>query len=335
MRWIPLLAALTAFALTTIATPRSAAANCGAEGCPLSAHGPEATLGRFTLGVRYQSIEQDRLWDGSHQVSAEDLHEDGGEPHEIELLTRTRGWSVDARARLLPRLEVSLAVPYLDRVHRHSLEHHPGFSVESEWRMKGVGDATAIASWTAFAPAAPGGSALVLQAGAKLPTGETDAGEVDGEQPEPPARLGSGSTDFMAGVQYRRAFTVRSLSGGSSVLPLSVGVSGRFNGRGTDRYRSGNEWQADLGASYPLARALRLLAQVNGSGHGRDDSGETDAEPHHTGGTAVFASPGLQADLLPGISAFGYYQFRIWRHTNGPQLVSPYHLVFGLGCSLH
>jgi hypothetical protein len=220
-------------------------------------------------------------------------------------------------------------------VHRHALEHHAGFFVESEWRMRGVGDATALASWTAIAPAGPHGHSLVLQAGAKLPTGETDAGDVDGEQPEPPARLGSGSTDVVAGAQYHRAFAVRSLAGGTTALPVSVGASVRLNGRGTDRYRSGNEWQADLGTSYPLARTLRVLAQVNAAGHRRDDTGETDAEPHHTGGTAIFASPGLQANLLPGVSAFGYYQFRLWQHTNGPQLVSPYHLVFGLACSLH
>lgn len=46
------------------------------------------------------------------------------------------------------------------------------------------------------------------------------------------------------------------------------------------------------------------------------------------------ASPGLQAKIRSGISAFGYDQFRLYQHTNGPQLVSPYHLVFGLGYTL-
>lgn len=320
--------------LAALAAPRPAAANCGAEGCTLSPMGPEASLGRFTLGFRYQVIEQDRLWDGTHAVSAADLHEEGGEPHAIEQLTRTRSWSLDARANVWPRLQLSVAVPYVDRIHRHAVEHHAGFLLESEWRMRGVGDATALASWTALAPAAPGGATLVLQAGAKLPTGETDAGDVGGEQPEPPARLGSGSTDFVAGAQYRRAFAVRSLTGARAALPVSLGASVRMNGRGSEGYRSGNEWQADLGGSFPIVRAVRALAQVNASGHGRDHVGETDAEPHHTGGIAVFASPGLQADLLPGVSAFGYWQFRLWQRTNGPQLVSPYHLVFGLGCSL-
>lgn len=313
---------------------RPAGANCGAEACPLAPMGPEAPLGRVAFGLRYQAIDQDRLWDGTHAVDAAGLYEEGGEPHAVEQLTRTRSWSLDARANVLPRLQLSVAVPWLDRVHRHAIEHHPGFLLASEWRMRGIGDATALAGWTALAPAAPGGGTLVLQAGAKLPTGETDAGDVGGEQPEPPARLGTGSTDFVAGVQYRRAFAVRSLAGVTSELPLSVGASVRVNGRGSERYRSGTEWQADLGGSYPIVGAVRALAQVNASGHGRDQVGDTDAEPHHTGGVAVFASPGLQAELLPGVSAFGSCQLRLWQRTNGPQLVSPYHLVFGLGGSL-
>lgn len=334
MHRIARFAALAALGLAALAPPRAADANCGAESCPLASRGPEASLGRFSFGVRYQFVEQDRLWDGSHEIGAADVQHAGGAAPEIEQLTRTRSWSMDARARLLPRLELSLAVPYLDRVHRHALEHHAGFFIESEWHMKGMGDATAIASWTAIVPAAGGGASLVLQAGAKLPTGETSAGEVGGEQPEPPARLGTGSTDFVAGASYRRAFAVRSLSGATTALPISLGASARVNGRGTDRYRSGNEWQVDLGTAYPLVHSLRVLAQVNASGHQRDQVGDTGAVPHHTGGTTVFASPGLQARLLPGVSAFGYYQFRLWQHTNGPQLVSPYHLVLGLGCSL-
>lgn len=322
---------LAALALASLALPRTASANCGAEGCPLSPHGPEATFGRFVFGVRYQFVEQNMLWNGSGEISPEDAHEDDGEPHELEQLTRTRSWNVDARANLGTRLQLALTVPYLDRIHRHTLEHHPGAFYDYEWHMTGIGDATAFATWAVMKPSGPGGSLLVVLAGAKLPTGETDAPLVLDEQPEPPARLGSGSTDYVAGAQFTRTFGTRSLSGEPGMLPLSLGVSGRLNGVGTENYQSGDEWQADLGCSYPVVRWMRVLAQVNASGHAKDDVGDTDAEPHHTGGETVFASPGLQADLLPGVSAYGYYQFRLYQHTNGTQLVSPYHLVFGLG----
>lgn len=331
MRSLHGLGSLAVLVLVSLAFPRAAAANCGAEGCPLSAHGPETRLGRLVLGVRYQFVEQNMLWNGSGEISPEDAHVDDGEPHELEQLTRTRSWNIDARANLGQRLQLALSLPYLDRVHRHALEHHPGAFDEYEWHMTGFGDATALASWSAVKPSGFGGSSLVFLAGLKLPTGETDAPIVLDEQPEPPARLGSGSTDYVAGAQFTRVFGTRSPSGEPGSMPVSLGVGGRVNGVGTENYKAGDEWQADLGCSYPLVTWMRVLAQVNAAGHARDDVGDTDAEPHHTGGEVVFASPGLQVDLLPGISAYGYYQFRLWQHTNGTQLVSPYHLVCGLG----
>lgn len=331
MRSLHGLVLFAVLALALLALPRTAAANCGAEGCPLSPHGPETRLGRLLFAVRYQFVEQNMLWDGSGEISPEDAHEDDGEPHELEQLTRTRSWNIDARANVGQRLQLALSVPYLDRIHRHTLEHHPGAFQDYEWHMTGFGDAVALASWSAIKPSGFGGSSLVVLAGVKLPTGETDAELVLDEQPEPPARLGSGSTDFVAGAQFTRTFGARSLSGETGTLPVSLGVGGRLNGTGTENYKAGDEWQADLGCSYPLVHWMRVLAQVNASGHARDDVGDTDGEPHHTGGNVVFASPGLQADLLPGVSAYGYYQFRLWQHTNGVQLVSPYHLVFGIG----
>ena len=68
--------------------------------------------------------------------------------------------------------------------------------------------------------------------------------------------------------------------------------------------------------------------------HARDNVGTTDAEPHSTGSTALFASPGLSLAIVPGMSMFGYYQFRLYEHTNGPQLTAPYHLSLGLGYTL-
>jgi hypothetical protein len=326
---------LAVLGLLAAAFPTAALANCGAEGCPLASQGPEVTRGAFSFNLGYQAIEQNGYWNGSHSISsAEALAVEGGTGHIVEQLTRTRAWTLGARARLTDRLDVTLALPWIDRVHRHALAHHPGYFIESEWHMQGLGDASAAANWTVLAPADPGSGTLRVTLGAKLPTGKRSAAEVDGESPEPSARPGSGSTDAMFGAAYHRAFGVRTPRGTSGSLPLMASAGARVNGKGTSGYRMGNEWQADLGSSYPLHRGIRLLAQLNLSGHARDDVGETDAEPHNTGGTALFASPGLQADLIPGVSAFGYYQFRLWQHTNGPQLVSPFHLNFGLAYTL-
>ena len=321
--------------LITLLHTRAAGANCGAEGCPLSPQGPEAALARYSLDFGYQYVEASRSWNGNHEISAEQaLEAEGGLGHVVEQLTLTRSYFVNARARLTHRLLLIGTLPYIDRIHRHSLAHHAGFYIPSEWHMQGPGDATVLANWSVLASSHPGSSSLVLQLGAKLPTGETQVEVVNGELPEPPARPGSGSTDALLGAQFRYSLEAPAPGHRVTSVPLSLGVTARLNGRGTESYRIGNEWQANLSTSYGLTRAVQVLAQLNGTMHARDNVGTTDAEPHSTGATALFASPGLRVEVVPGMSVFGYYQFRLFEHTNGPQLVAPYHLSLGLGYAL-
>jgi hypothetical protein len=131
-----------------------------------------------------------------------------------------------------------------------------------------------------------------------------------------------------------RSIVAPTLGGRVTSIPLSLSVMAHLNGSGTESYRIGNEWQADLGAAYALGRGVQLLVQINASAHARDGVGTTDAEPLSTGSTALFASPGLLLEVAPGVSLFGYYQFRVAEHTNGPQLVAPYHVSVGLGYAL-
>jgi len=317
-----------AIAAALVAAPGFARANCGAEGCPLDSHGPETLFGRFSMDVAYQYIQADRHWDGSHEISEDEaIAAEGGLGHILEQLTTTRSYNFNARARLTDRLMLSASVPYIDRVHRHALVHHAGYLIESEWHMRGMADASVLANWTALRAS---DHSLVLQLGVKLPTGQTNVEVVDGETPEPSARPGSGSTDALLGAQYVHRFTGRTFRGLSASIPVSLGVAARINGTGTEEYRMGNEWQAHMGASVPLVRRVLLLGQLNASAHARDDVGNTDAEPHNTGNTALYASPGLRAELTPGVAMFGYYQFRLYEHTNGPQLTAPYHLSLGM-----
>ena len=67
----------------------------------------------------------------------------------------------------------------------------------------------------------------------------------------------------MIGAQYLHSILARTLNGLSATVPLSASVTARVNGRGTEGYRMGNEWQANVGAGYPLTRRVQLLAQLN------------------------------------------------------------------------
>ncbi len=78
-----------------------------------------------------------------------------------------------------PALLDALGRAYLAADYRHALEHHAGVFYESEWHLRGLGDANAMANWALVAPSDLRGTALTLQAGVKVPTGDTQAEEIN------------------------------------------------------------------------------------------------------------------------------------------------------------
>jgi len=323
MRRLVLMAAGLCGLLLALAVT-AALANCGAENCPLNPQGLESSGRPWSFDVGYQYIDQDVRWDGT---SRNDQVEEVG--HITELFTRTSLWSLNARGRLLPRLRLFATLPYVQREHEHELQHHTGFFIPSHWEYEGVGDATLLAQWNAWGSVQSGIGAVTLQGGAKLPTGKRHVEEIDGEEPEPPARPGTGSTDALLGVQLMRHWTVGAPGGRRTSLPLILSVLGRWNGEGTDGYRMGDELHPSLSSAYEVWNGISVLGQLNAVFHGRDEVGNTDAEPHHTGGTSVYATPGLRVALPGNTAIYGYWQARIYERTNGPQLVAPAHLIVG------
>jgi hypothetical protein len=334
-RIVPALRGATVVLALAACGPGWARANCGAEGCPFAPQGPEAAHGRYSFDVAYQAINQDRLWQNGHAISEEEaLAAEGGIGHILEQETRTRTLTLNARARLTDAIMLTASWPWVDRFHRHELAHHAGFFIPSEWHFQGPGDASLIGSWRAWGGANPTAATLTLQGGIKLPTGQRHVEEVNGEEPEPPVRPGSGSTDGQLGLQWSRVATMRTVHGERAGVPLSVSLVGRWNGVGTEGYRTGSELQLALGGGYPVTRWAHAIAQINAVSHGRDDVGQTDATPGHTGGTAVYASPGLRLEVAPGLTAYAYWQARLYQYTSGPQLSAPYHLSFGTAYAL-
>ncbi len=318
---------LVALGLVTI-TSGGALANCGSENCPLQPFGPERMHGRWTFDLGYQSIDQDKLWNGSEETG-----ETEGVGHVTERLTDTEAWLGTLGFAVTPRLQVQAVIPYLDRRHAHDFEESPGVFTSSEWHSTGLGDAHVMGNWRAAGHPETGG--LAIQAGIKLPTGSTDVEEIDGEVPEPPARLGTGSTDGIFGATLSQAVDVPVPGGQRGAMGLGLSVLGRVNGHGTEEYKVGNSVQGNLTADYPVAAWADLLFQVNGVIAARDDVGETDAEPHETGSETLYLTPGAAVHLSSGLGAYAYWQIRTYAHTNGPQLVAPSHFIFGMSYALH
>lgn len=323
-------AAFVCLLVAAVLAPAPARATCGSDMCTLDLRGPESGRGKYSFELGYQFIDQDHVRIGTEPSTVGAIP---GEHNEIE--TRSKIWSATGRAVLSPRIAVSATLPYVNRFHAHEHEHHEGagFYELQEWDYSGLGDALVTGYFTPGGTFLPAPYSVSLQLGMKLPTGRRNVPEVDGQQPEPMARPGTGSYDELIGLQVRRPVTTKTFGGAGVPVTFALGVSGRLNGKGSEDYAVGDELAVNLSGGWALTSAVTFLGQVNSRFRGKDGAGLTDTDVDRTGGKAVYATPGLRVGL-GGVSVYSYYQARLYEKVNGIQITAPSHLMFGMSYSL-
>jgi hypothetical protein len=303
-----------------LALPSAALASCGAENCPLD-HANRWSEAPFSFEVSYQYIDQNQPRVGTDDVSV------GAIPrHHDEIRTLNRATTGRATYRFAGAWSVSAALPYIERFHAH-IHNHLGVPEYERWEYNGIGDLE-VDGLRAFG----GGenrSRYFATAGVKMPTGVTDVRNEAGDQPEPAARPGSGSWDFLAGLgtEWRVGGTGADQAGS---IPLRLSVTGRLNGRGTEEYRIGSQVQAHLASELPIGNTFALLGQANFRVKGKDDVGASGLEEEDTGGSWLYLSPGLRVSTGTRASIYGLVQIPVYQRVNGIQLVSDANLYLGV-----
>jgi hypothetical protein len=313
--------------------PTAAHATCGAEGCPFVRRGLSAEAGWFSFDLRYQDVTQDKLWVGNGEASLDEIIADAEAHGEVELYTRTRSWVGEAHAALGSRFAVSATLPYINREHRHWIRHTPTYNplFLDVWKYEGLGDATVLGQYTALRGTEH--VYVALQAGVKLPTGRR---HVPGEDRinfgfesslEPSARPGTGSTDGLVGAIASVSLPWR------RVMPVTISGLARFNGKGTDDYRVGDEFQAGLSTGWSPIERVQVLGQLNYAAHGSDEAGEG-AEAVHSAMRSVFLTPGVRVRVLQSLAVYGLYQSRLWGKSDQATVVAGGHFLVGTSYSL-
>jgi hypothetical protein len=301
--------------------PSLALASCGSEHCPIDL-GMLWEHSSLVFDLSQQYIDQDQPRVGTHDAVV------GAIPSpEDEIRTVNRITTARAIYQPSPRWTVTAGLPYVSRFHEH-VHNEPGNPPELQrWSFAGVGDLEAQASRNFGGEG--GGRRSHLMAGFKAPTGVRHVDEFDGEEPEPPARPGTGAWSALVGGGTQWSVPVRMPGGAHAAMPLRLGILGRANGRGTERYRIGSELQSNLGLSYPITRSVEVLLSGDFRIRAKDDVGSTDAEAGNTGGTWGYASPGLRVEI--GKTAFtGVLQLPVYQRVNGINLVSSANLYFAV-----
>lgn len=218
------------------------------------------------------------------------------------------------------------------RIDGHMHRHHDG-EMELHSDMKGeesgLGDISVLARYTFFKSHSLDSifSAAVL-AGVKLPTGDTDGRTDDGmEYLDAHGQLGTGSTDYLAGISLNYA------AGRASV---SANVLGARTGRGEtgdEDHRFGNMINYDITGKYrvypgeagPGGTQVFLALGVNGEYRERET--EEGTEVYDSGGHTVYLSPGIQVVLAPHWVIELSYQHAVYHNLFGTQLGEDFRTV--------
>ncbi len=315
-------------------------ASCGSSSCPLDTHMLNLPAkGGFALDLSFQYVDQDQPRIGSRSAHVGEIE---GEHHD-EVRTLNRIATALLSYAPTDRLHLSIAVPYVSRDHFHlaSSHDHGALSVRPDhntvpesWDLNGIGDVIVQARAEVLPVDPVTKSGLWVIGGVKLPTGAHDVRNDDGEAGELPVQPGSGTTDGIVGLSYQGGFVRSSGASGPmgdfAVVPYFVSAIYQIRTGETDGYRLGNELQVNAGGGYPVLHGLDLLLQVNSRFRAKDRIEEEPEEEAFTGGTYVYASPGLRFSFGNRAAAYALVQLPLYQHVNGIQLTSNANYVVGL-----
>ena len=293
-----------------------ASAGCGSAFCSLNTNW--STQGNWTepggrFDLRYEFIDQDQPRTGTRNIGVGEIPQ-----HHDEVRTINRNWIATFDYTFDANWGVTALLPVVDRSHEH-IHHHMGAALDETWDFAKLGDARVIGRYT-FTPPAHSTGAFGIQFGVKLPTGEHDVANGDGDVAERSLQPGSGTTDGILGVYYSGKL------GDKASWFTDANVIAPFGERAD--YKPGTRVGFDIGASYPVTGSVSLLLQLNSHWKDRDSGGE--AEPEDTGGTFVHLSPGVSVSLDPKTRLYGFVQLPIYQYVNGVQLVADWSVAAGV-----
>jgi hypothetical protein len=318
-----------ALLLTGLAVPRPAPA-CDSTGCALVTRSAGGLLPRngWRLDLSFRTSDDSVLMSGSAtttrvtrpKVDFENglvrpgFHQDlGGTARFLQL---DLGYGLTGATTLVA------SAPIVTR-RSYEIGHPPALTEQYEtW---GLGDTLVGAR---HAVVASTDTSVVGGLAVELPTGDYrlvnpealfDIGVMD-----PMLQPGSGSFDLVLSAQASRRVT----RGG---LDLTGSVSYQANTTNDLEYRYGDDAIASLGLAGPVGTRVRAALQLKYTHRGRSEYRGEGVES--TGGTVVYAIPGLVTSLPGKMSVYVFLPVPVYRYVNETQVAPRLSLVVGMSRS--
>lgn len=264
--------------------------------------------------LRFEFIDQDQPRSGGDEVAIGALPR-----HHDEVRTINRNWLLNLDYGFDTNWGVTLTLSQLGRAHDHIHNHH-GTPIPEAWNFTELGDARVVGRYQFTQQPFQAGS-FGVKFGLKLPTGDYEVKNSDGDLAERTLQPGTGSTDLILGGYYQRAAVNSPLQWFAQILwqqPLNERAD----------YRAGYQLSIDGGLQYGLSENLAGLLQLNAQIKGRDSGSE--AEREDSGTQTLSLSPGLSYALTKTTRIYSFVQLPLYQYVNGIQITADRALVVGM-----
>ncbi len=321
---------LTASLGLALSSPTFACASCG---CTLNSDWENlgySTTSGIKLDLRYDYLDQNQLRSGSGTLSsvAASQRSNDGNPQEVEKYTRNQYVTMSGDYSTAGGWGITVQVPYILRKHETLGTASDGVTAGAGGGQyvsdtSDFGDIKLIGRYAGFSPEQNWG----LLFGLKLPTGRhTETGiSTDPTAPGPVAidrglQPGTGTTDGIIGAFYSQRVSKRLAYFANATYQQAFDTA--------DQYRPGDGTNLTLGMRYMLNPIVTPQLQLNAR-YVRHDTG-AQADIYSTGGTLVYASPGVSVRLDKRASVYTFVQLPVYQHVNGVQLAPRYIASVGL-----
>jgi len=247
------------------------------------------------------------------------------------------------------RLTLSAELPYVrrDELREGTHDHVGGVAVNGVERLgtvAGIGDLNILAKYRLTASEGP---RVALIAGIKLPTGSTHRRSNDGERLETEHQPGTGSWDPLFGA---------SAATGLGALQLTASALYQLSTKGAQRTRLGDRLQGGIALSHRFGAAPHEHGESRNHHHGDELDEHPDAHPHSSwdafvelagewegrqkvagevedasGGSWVYAAPGVRFTAASGWSAGAAVALPLWQHIRASHPDNRYRLMLSVG----
>lgn len=314
LRQVPRVAIMAAVQL---GLPFAAQASCGSAFCGVNTHWDAQGLWDkpgLRADLRFEFIDQDQPRHGNDDVAVGEIHS-----HHDEVRTINRNTVLNLDYGFDEHWGVSLILPNVDRDHDH-IDHHDGAEIQEAWNFSELGDARVVGRYQ-FAQPALQATRYGVKFGLKLPSGDYDIVNDDGDAAERTLQPGSGTTDVILGGYFQHAVTGSKLRWFGQALWQQA-----LNER--QDFRPGYQLSLDGGLNYGLSDKLTGLLQANLQIKGRDSGAE--AEREDSGARTLALSPGLGYAITNTTQVYGFVQLPVYEYVNGVQLTADVAYVAGM-----